>query len=81
MTMTRMSFAHSHEHLRDGGGLLIGQAFNLDARDLGDALHELGDLRVEQLGHLLDRGVGYLPPCREEELHTACRRPCANRQE
>ena len=48
-------FAHGDEHLTNGCRLLIGQAPHLDARDLCDALHQLSDLRVKQLGHFFDR--------------------------
>ena len=48
-------FAHGDEHLTNGCRLLIGQASHLDARNLRNALHQLSDLRVEQLGHFFDR--------------------------
>ena len=38
---------HRHEHLAERLCLLIVQVFDLDLRDLRDAIHELGDLRRE----------------------------------
>ena len=47
--------AHGHEHLADGGRLLVRKAFHLDARDLGHAVHQVRDALVEGLRHLLER--------------------------
>ena len=38
---------HRHEHLAERLRLFIVQIFDLDLRNLRDAIHELGDLRRE----------------------------------
>ena len=52
--------AHGNEHLADGGRLLIGEGFHLDARDLGDAVDQLRHVRAELLLDQLAGHVGVL---------------------
>ena len=51
---------HGHEHLANGGRLLVGERLHLDAGDLGDALHQRPHLRVEGALHLLGRHLRVL---------------------
>ena len=52
--------AHGNEHLAHSRRLLVGEAFDFDARDFGDSLHELGHLHAELLFKRCGRGVGIL---------------------
>ena len=63
--------AHGYEHLADGGGLLVGEAFHLDARDLRHALHQLCHLGIELRFHLVARHAGV--------LHGVVQQRCAQR--
>ena len=51
---------HGHEHLADGCRLLVGEAFHLDAGDLGDTLDQLGDALAEQARDIAVGGFGVL---------------------
>ena len=51
---------HGNEHLADGGRLLVGKRFHLDARDLRDAVNQLRHVRAELLLHQLAGDVGVL---------------------
>jgi len=51
---------HRHDHLPVVLGLGLLAALELDPRQLGDALDQVGDLVAELAAHLLDVGVGVL---------------------
>ena len=49
---------HGDEHLADGGGLLLFLGIELQTVELGDAVHDRGDLIPEFFGHPLLRDAG-----------------------
>ena len=49
---------HRHEHLADGGSLLVGERGNLDLGDLGDSLNERCDVFAKALDDVLARYFG-----------------------
>ena len=51
---------HRHEHLAHRGGLLGLLGVELQAVELGDAVHDLGDVVAEGPPHVVDRQLGVL---------------------
>ena len=49
---------HGHEHLADGGSLLVGERGNLDLGDLRDSLDERCNIFAKALDDILARYFG-----------------------
>ena len=50
--------AHGHEHLADGGGLLVGEVRDFDLGNLRDAFHQVGHVFAEALRDVVARDAG-----------------------
>ena len=64
--MTRTSSRHRDDHLPVVLGLRLLARLELDARQLRDAVDELGDLVAELVAHVVERRVGVLDDVVEE---------------